>query len=219
MSSFPNIPRNLSLGGRWAVSVNDVPTSATDRSLQTSLEAVVVSRETATGYELHRVILQPLGTSGAPKTPENQMLVEVDKSNWSAVYIPQATNPPMEPSIVYQALNKTVARNLLSGHLIAIRYSTFIKVLEVEGHVDFASRWDREFKFSLGQGQDSLTKFTALSYKALTEWLETSPARVLAAVEGVAVTTIRNRIYAARELGEIEKPGSGVRSARKNKSL
>jgi hypothetical protein len=141
------------------------------------------------------------------------MLVEVDKSNWSAVYIPQATNPPMEPSIVYQALNKTVARNLLSGHLIAIRYSTFIKVLEVEGHVDFASRWDREFKFSLGQGQDSLTKFTALSYKALTEWLETSPARV------VAVTTIRNRIYAARELGEIEKPGSGVRSARKNKSL
>jgi hypothetical protein len=124
----------------------------------------------------------------------------------------------MEPSFVYQALNKTVARNLLSGHLIAIRYNTFIKVLEVEGHVDFAARWDREFKFSLGQGQDSLTKFTALSYKALTEWLETSPARVLAAVEGVAVTTIRNRIYAARELGEIEKPGSGVRSARKNQT-
>lgn len=43
----------------------------------------------------------------------------------------------------------------------------------------------------------------------------TSPARVLAEVEGVAVTTIRNRIYAARELGEIEKPGAGVRSAKK----
>ena len=216
MSSFPNIPRNLNLGGRWAVSVNDVPFGTTDRSLQTSLEAVVVSRDTATGYELHRVILQPLGTSGAPKTSENQMLVEVDKSNWSSPYIPQLNNPPMEPSLVYQTLNKAVARNLLSGHLIAIRYNTFIKVLEVEGHVDFAARWDREFKFSLGQGQDSLTKFTALTYKALTEWLETSPARVLAAVEGVAVTTIRNRIYAAREIGEIEKPGSGVRSARKS---
>jgi hypothetical protein len=218
MSSFPNIPQNLSLGGRWAVSVNDVPLSATDRSLQSSLEAVVVSRETEAGYELHRVILQPLGTSGAPETSENQMLVEVDKSNWSSPYIPQLNNSPMEPSSVYQALNKTVARNLLSGHLIAIRYNTFIKVLEIEGHVDFAARWDREFKFSLGHGQDSLTKFTAMSYKALTEWNETSPARVLAAVEGVAVTTIRNRIYAARELGEIEKPGSGVRSARKNQS-
>jgi len=219
MSSFPNIPQNLSLGGRWAVSVNDVPLSTTDRSLQTSLEAVVVSRETETGYELHRVILQPSGTAGAPETSENQLLVEVDKSNWSSPYVPPLNNSPMEPSSVYQALNKTVARNLLSGHLIAIRYNTFIKVLEIEGHVDFAARWDREFKFSLGQGKDSLTKFTALSYKALTEWLETSPARVLAAVEGVAVTTIRNRIYAARELGEIEKPGSGVRSANKSKSL
>jgi len=215
MSSFPSIPRNLSLGGTWAVSVNDVPTSSTDRSLQSSMEAVVVSRETATGYELHRVILQPWGSSGAPKVSENQMSVELDRSNWSAPFIPQSNNPPMEPSNVYQALNKTVARNLLSGHLIAIRYNTYIKILEVDEHVDFAARWDREFKFSLGQGQDSLTKFTALSYKALTEWLETSPARVLAAVEGVAVTTIRNRIYAARELGEIEKPGAGIRSAKK----
>lgn len=216
MTSFPSLPRNLSLGGNWAVSVNDVPASAADPSPQASLEAVVVSRETATGYELHRVVLQPWGTSGAPKVSKNQMSVELDKSNWSAPFIPQSNNSPMEPSSVYQALNKTVARNLLSGHLIAIRYNTYIKILEADGHVDFAARWDREFKFSLGQGQDSLTKFTALSYKALTEWLETSPARVLAAVEGVAVTTIRNRIYAARELGEIEKPGSGVRSARKN---
>ena len=215
MSTSPSLPRNLSLGGNWAVSVTDVPASAADRSLQASLEAVVVSRETATGYELHRVILQPWGTSGAPKVSENKMSVELDKSNWSALFIPQSNNPPMEPSNVYQALNKTVARNLLSGHLIAIRYNTYIKILEVDGHVDFAARWDREFKFSLGQGQDSLTKFTALSYKALTEWLETSPARVLAAVEGVAVTTIRNRIYAARELGEIEKPGAGIRSAKK----
>jgi hypothetical protein len=219
MSSFPSIPRHLSLGGSWAVSVSDVPSSSDDQGSQGSLEAVVVSREVATGFELHRVILQPRGTSGARETSKNRMSVEIDKSNWSAAFIPQSNNPPIEPSNVYQALNKTVARNLLSGHLIAIRYNTFIKVLEVDGHVDFAARWDREFKFSLGQGQDSLTKFTARSYKALTEWLETSPARVLAAVEGVAVTTIRNRIYAARELGEIEKPGSGVRSANKSKSL
>jgi hypothetical protein len=149
---------------------------------------------------------------------ENQMVVELDKDNWSKPFIPQFNNSLIEPVLVYEVLNKAVARNLLSGHLIAIRYNAFIKLLEVERHVDFAARWDREFKFSLGQGQDSLTKFTAFSYKALTEWLETSPARVLAEVEGVAVTTIRNRIYAARELGEIEKPGSGVRSAKKSKT-
>ncbi len=219
MSSFPNFPRNLSLGGSWAVSVSDISSSSTDQRLQAPLEAVVVSRQVATGFELHRVILQPQGTSGAPRALENQLVVELDKDNWSKPFIPQFDNSLIEPTLVYEVLNKAVARNLLSGHLIAIRYNAFIKVLEVEGHVDFAARWDREFKFSLGQGQDSLTKFTALSYKALTEWLETSPARVLAEVEGVAVTTIRNRIYAARELGEIEKPGSGVRSAKKSKSL
>ena len=218
MSSFPSIPRNLSLGGHWAVSVSDVSFDSTDQTPPAALEAVVVSRETTAGYELHRVILQPWGSSGAPSTSDKHMSVEVDKTNWSKLFIPQLSNAPIEPSLIYGTLNKTVARNLLSGHLIAIRYSAFIKVLEHDDHVDFAARWDKEFKFSLGQGQDSLTKFTARSYKALTEWLETSPARVLAAVEGVAVTTIRNRIYAARELGEIEKPGSGVRSARKNKS-
>ena len=215
MSSFPSIPRNLSLGGHWAVSVSDVSFDSTDQTPPAALEAVVVSRETAAGYELHRVILQPWGSSGAPSTSDKHMSVEVDKTNWSKLFIPQLSKAPIEPSLIYGTLNKTVARNLLSGHLIAIRYSAFIKVLEHDDHVDFAARWDKEFKFSLGQGQDSLTKFTARSYKALTEWLETSPARVLAAVEGVAVTTIRNRIYAARELGEIEKPGAGIRSAKK----
>jgi hypothetical protein len=63
---------------------------------------------------------------------------------------PHSKNPPMEPLNVYQALNKTVARNLLSGHLIAIRYNTYIKIQEVDGHVDFAARWYREFKLFLG---------------------------------------------------------------------
>jgi hypothetical protein len=194
--------------------VSDVPSGSDEQGSQDSLEAVVVSREVTAGFELHRVILQPRGTSGAPETSKNRLVVEIDRSNWSKAFIPQLNNEPIKPSDIYQVLNKTVARNLLSGHLIAIRYNTFIKILEIDEHVDFAARWDKEFKFSLGHGQDSLTKFTALSYKALTEWLETSPARVLAAVEGVAVTTIRNRIYAARELGEIGKPGSGVRSAK-----
>jgi hypothetical protein len=120
--------------------------------------------------------------------------------------------------MVYEILNKVAARKLLSGHLLAIRYNAITRMREVEKHLDVASRWDKEFKFLLGRGEESLTRFTAISYKALTDWLETSPAQLLANVEGVSVTTIRNRIYAAREIGAIEKPGAGVRSAKKSSS-
>jgi hypothetical protein len=117
--------------------------------------------------------------------------------------------------MVYEILNKVAARKLLSGHLLAIRYNAITRMREIEKHLDVAARWDKEFKFLLGQNEESLTKFTAISYKALTDWLETSPAQLLANIEGVSVTTIRNRIYAAREIGAIEKPGAGVRSAKK----
>jgi hypothetical protein len=115
-------------------------------------------------------------------------------------------------------LVKVSARRLLSGHLLAIRYNAITRMREIEKYVDVASRWEKEFKFTLGQGEASLTKFTALSYRALTDWLETSPAQLLANIEGVSVTTIRNRIYAAREIGAIEKPGAGVRSAKASKT-
>lgn len=46
--------------------------------------------------------------------------------------------------------------------------------------------------------------------------LPSSPAQVLAALEGVSVVTIRNRLHSAREQGLLEKPGSGKRSAKKS---
>lgn len=67
------------------------------------------------------------------------MVVESDKGNWSKPFIPQFNNSLIEPALVYEVLNKAVAHNLLSGHIIAIRYNAFIKVLEVERHVDFAT--------------------------------------------------------------------------------
>ena len=47
----------------------------------------------------------------------------------------------------------------------------------------------------------------------LTEWLESAPSQVLALIEGVSPSTIRNRLHSARQAGIIGKPGSGKRSA------
>jgi hypothetical protein len=78
---------------------------------------------------------------------------------------------------------------------------------------DMAGLWDKEFKFYNNETGISLTTFTAMNYKMLTEWLETSPSQVLAAIEGVSPSTIRNRLNSAREAGVIGKPGSGKRSS------
>jgi hypothetical protein len=203
------------LNGEWAISVTDIATGGSDEQVETNLEAVVVSRETLDAYLLHTVILQPKGTSLAPRDSGHVTLVQGKDAAWASTFIPKSNDFFIKPYVVYEILNKVAARKLLSGHLLAIRYNAITRMREIDKHLDVASRWDKEFKFTLGQGEESLTKFTALSYKALTDWLETSPAQLLANVEGVSVTTIRNRIYAARELGAIEKPGAGVRSAKK----
>ena len=218
MSKLPELPRNLCLNGRWAVSVTDIATRGTEGSLETELEAVVVSRETPEAYQLHKVVLQPRGSSNAPLDSGHVTLVQGKDADWASSYIPASDDQFIKPYMIYEILNKVSARRLLSGHLLAIRYNAITLMREIEKYVDVASRWEKEFKFTLGQGEASLTKFTALSYRALTDWLETSPAQLLANIEGVSVTTIRNRIYAAREIGAIEKPGAGVRSAKASKT-
>jgi len=154
----------------------------------------------------------------APLDSGHVTLVQGKDADWASSYIPASDDQFIKPYMIYEILNKVSARRLLSGHLLAIRYNAITRMREIEKYVDVASRWEKEFKFTLGQGEASLTKFTALSYRALTDWLETSPAQLLANIEGVSVTTIRNRIYAAREIGAIEKLGAGVRSAKASKT-
>ena len=209
------LPRNLCLNGKWAISVTDMPGSGKEAQYEHPMEAVVVSQESLAGYFLFGIFLQPKGTSGAEIQSRHVTLVEGRDAKWGEGYLPKEVSNPISPAAVYDILNKVNARKLLSGHLLAIRYHSVTRMREFDEHLDVASRWDKEFKFTLGQGEESLTKFTAFSYKALTDWLETSPAQLLASIEDVSVTTIRNRIYAAREIGAIEKPGAGIRSAKK----
>ena len=218
MPKSPELPRNLCLNGKWAISVTDIAGPGPVAKHEHPLEAVVVSQDSLVGYLLFGIFLQPKGTAGAEIQNRHVTLVEGKDADWGRTYIPKEAPNPISPGTVYDILNKVSARKLLSGHLLAIRYNAITRMREIDKHLDVASRWDKEFKFLLGQEEESLTKFTAISYKALTDWLETSPAQLLANVEGVSVTTIRNRIYAAREQGAIEKPGAGVRSAKKSSS-
>jgi hypothetical protein len=116
------------------------------------------------------------------------------------------------PQTIYEMFSKAAARRILTGHILAMKFYPLLRMKELVQRPDMAGTWEKEFKFFIADSGTSLTSFTALNYKLLTEWMETSPSQVLAAIEGVSPTTIRNRLHTARESGLIGKPGSGKTS-------
>jgi hypothetical protein len=140
-----------------------------------------------------------------------------EKSVWGKSFVPSKFDAPIEPLAVYEMLSKTTARNLLSGHLLTVYFHPLAKLKKDTPHIDVSGRWERELKYVLADGESTLTAFTATVYSALTHWLEAAPAQLIALMEDVSVSTIRNRLNAARDWGLIEKPGAGVRSSKANK--
>jgi hypothetical protein len=122
----------------------------------------------------------------------------------------------ISPESVYAAYSRATARKLLTGHLLAVLYSDFLREPVSTSRPDLRGVSNKEFKLNSSRKEPSITSITARHYRLLTEWLESSPLQALASFEGVRVVTIRNRLQSARDQGLIENPGPGKRSAKKN---
>ena len=214
VAEFPRLASQLYLEGEWAVTVSEI------RSSEGSfLDAVVVSRSAKLGRNLARVGFYPEGTIEVPRRIAELVAYFPgdEKSTWGKSLVPSDFDKPIQPSAIYEMLSKNTARNLLSGHLLTVYFHPLAKLKKESPHIDVSGRWERELKYVLSNGESTLTAFTASVYSALTNWLEAAPAQLIALMEGVSVSTIRNRLNAAREWGLIEKPGAGVRSSKANK--
>jgi hypothetical protein len=137
-----------------------------------------------------------------------------EDDEWGREFIPSEFNEPIAPLAVYEMLTKKAARNLLSGHLLTLYFHPLAKLKSVNPHIDVSGRWEKELKYILADCESTLTAFTAKVYSSLTHWLEAAPAQLIANMEEVSVSTIRNRLNAAREIGLLEKPGAGIRSSK-----
>ena len=115
------------------------------------------------------------------------------------------------PQDIYEIFNKPQARSLLTGHVLARVFTPLVFQEPRNTRPDLKEMGRRGFKFRFTATEMTLTEFTAQNYRLLTEWLETSPVQILAFMEGGQAITIRNRLQSARELGFLEKPGSGKR--------
>lgn len=212
MPDHPILANQLFLSGEWALTVSHLGLEGAE------VDALVVSKATRHSRDLYRVGFYPPGEIPVPRRSKGiQIYVKGDENlEWGKPFIPTSDKSAIEPALIYKLLSKTSARNLLSGHLLTYFYHPLVRMKEQTPHIDVASRWDRELRFILANNEDTLTSFTAVVYRALTDWLESSPAQLIASMEGVSVTTIRNRLHAAREGGLLQKPGAGKRSAKRN---
>ena len=206
MSHLPQLPSHLGLSGAWAVSVHRFAGQGP------GIDVVLATEEMGASHIIRSLTVLPKGQLALPPQGESFPVVSLKDSDWFRQFM-NAGELQIEPKSVYEMFSKQAARQILTGHLLALRFYPLLRMNAIANKPDLAGMWDKEFKFYNGNSESSLTNYTALNYKMLTEWLESAPSQVLALIEGVSPSTIRNRLHSARQAGIIGKPGSGKRSA------
>ena len=209
MSQIPELPVHLGLSGRWSVSVHYFQAPG---GKGPSTEAVFASEEVGNRNLIRSIQVFPSGELTLPPSNGHSLEVWLKNASWIKPFTVKSDHEVL-PQTIYEIFSKAAARRILTGHILALKFYPLLRMKELVQKPDMAGTWEKEFKFFIADSGASLTSFTALNYKLLTEWMETSPSQVLAAIEGVSPTTIRNRLHTARESGLIGKPGSGKRSA------
>lgn len=215
MSKLPTLPTHLARQGDFSLSVHPFSYPESPNNERPKVEILLCSERNKSGHVIRGISVLSYGQLKLNRKSKWALSVEGKEAEWGReqfrLFLSSAS---IEPASVYSTFAKDVAKNLLSGHLMACIFYPLLSRKAQGQHLDLGSLWDTEYKNLLGASELSLTKFTAQNYRALTDWLDSSPAQVLASIEGVSVTTIRNRIHSARESGFIGKPGSGKRSAK-----
>lgn len=211
MAALPELPGWIGFDGPWAGSVHfvDYPENE-EKDNFGALEVLVISREDQSGQAwLQEVRFLQSGLSGLSK-PGKRNRLGVAPVGWLSKWIsPESSFNFMDANSVDDILAKSTARRLLTGHLVALRFHELLiarQVLE-----DSSGSYEGNLKFIISKHDETITKATARLYRELTQWGEISSAMVIAELEGVSVTTVRNRLQSARKSGDLESPGSGAR--------
>jgi len=211
MAALPELPGWIGFEGPWAGSVHFVDHPENEEQDNFGpLEILVTSREDKNGQAwLQEVRFLQSGSSGLPKPPKSNRL-GVAPGGWLRNWINlEAPFSHLDANSVDDVLAKSMARRLLTGHLVALRFHELLiarQVLE-----DSSGSYEGNLKFMIAKHDETITKATARLYKELTQWGEISSAMVIAELEGVSVVTVRNRLQSARKSGDLESPGAGVR--------
>ncbi len=207
MATLPAYPGWIGLNGGWVATVHFLDSKDPETGgLVPAFDAVVVSFDNEGELKLNQIKILPAGQSGFERlvaSPE----IRKAPDGWMVGAIPESRFfEALDPVLVAEHFSASTARNLLTGHILALRLFDLIAVRK--GLQDSGTT----ARLSLPRRPvDSVIRATARLYEELQSWGESTPAWIIAELEGVSINTIYNRLNVARKKEFLTKPGPGAR--------
>ena len=174
-------------------------------------EVLTVATKSKDGHlVLREISFKPLGAHGVPAPEIGDIVPDHSKKQWvSGLFENIHSKSEIDPLYLQDFLATAVLRKVLTGHVVALHYSTILRQRQLNNALKPGVTEKAGNSFAT-QGE-SITRATARIFKDLQTWGETRAAAVIAEAEGVTATTIHNRLQLARSGKYLETPGKGAR--------
>ena len=138
---------------------------------------------------------------GLPNPPSPAM--SPAPQGWLYELIGKASDKPIPRDALLAVIDKSPLNMILISHILCVHYAETLRAR--------ISSPDLSAVIKQRGLERGLTFHTAAAYFDLVSWGATSGALLISQVEGVRVTTVRNRLQEARNSGILMAPGAGSR--------
>jgi hypothetical protein len=216
MAKFPVLPLWIGSKDGWGASLHLIQSPKKGANVRLApIEAVVISQEIEGVVKLKGIRFQS-PSAGTLAIDKEKGPIRNAPAPWlKAVVASYAESPDMDSIAASQHLDSRTYRNLLTGHILAYRFFDLLVARHSLADTPVSVK-GMSIRFDLpARPKESLTKTTSRIFKELQEWGESTPAWLIAQIEGVAVNTIYARLNEGRKKELLVKPGKGARKSPK----
>jgi len=170
----------------------------------------IAARDKAGFLALKEFRIAPLGTHGVKAPSKGDVIPDLGKQAWVLdIFATLGKRGEIDPSSLQEYLSTAVLRKVLTGHIIALHFGSMMRQRQLNNSLKSGAKEQASKSFT--KRDETLTRATARIYEELIRWGESRAAAVIAEAEGVAPTTIHNRLQLARSGGHLDAPGRGSR--------
>ena len=215
MAKFPVLPLWVGSKDGWGASLHLLqPPKMGANAGHGPIEAIVISHEIEGEVRLKGIRFQSPSAGTLEVSKERGPIRNAPASWLKAVLAGYTESPDLNSVVVSQHLDSRTFRNLLTGHILAYRFFDLLVARHSLADTPVSVK-GMSIRFDLpARPKESLTKTTSRIFRELQEWGESTPAWLIAQIEGVAVNTIYARLNEGRKQELLTKPGKGARKSK-----
>jgi hypothetical protein len=209
-----SLPELVCHSKTWSGTKHTLEFKRSDKSPNSDfVEFTVVSRPDKGGNSRLRAVTLHTGSSANSALGRSPLQISTSRSDFVEPYARELIRDSwIEVRAIYKQWAPSTARNILTGHYLAIHHKKLFDELLKQGNTASAYKKATEIYWApLVEEAGGVTRLTAKIYEELTMWGESSSASLLSELMGTGPRTIHTRLQEARKLGYLDKPGIGTR--------